>query len=42
LAFQSCYVHYLEENASVIVLFNQDYEDADVCEIAFEIAALYE
>ncbi|MBI1294168.1 serine hydrolase [bacterium] len=42
LAFQSCYVHYLEQNFSVIVLFNQDYEDADVCEIAFEIAALYE
>ena len=42
LAFQSCYVHYLEENFSVIVLFNQDYEDADVCEIAFGVAALYE
>ncbi|MCB0113264.1 MAG: beta-lactamase family protein [Caldilineaceae bacterium] len=42
LAFQSCYVHYMEEQFSVIVLFNQDYEDADPCEIAFEIAGLYE
>jgi hypothetical protein len=41
LAFQSCYVHYLEENFSVVVLFNQDYEDADPCDIAFEMVELY-
>jgi len=41
LAFQSCYVHFLEENVSVIVLLNQDDEDAAPCDIASEIAALY-
>lgn len=41
LAFQSCYVHFLEENVSVIVLLNQDDEDVDPCDIASEIAALY-
>jgi CubicO group peptidase (beta-lactamase class C family) len=42
LAFQSCYLRYLSDELSVIVLFNQDYDETDVCELAFEIAEIYQ
>jgi hypothetical protein len=42
LAFQSCYLRYLSDELSVIVLFNQDYDETDICELAFEIAEIYQ